>query len=84
MRDLSADARLLSRNTATIRERWGLGEAIDGCVRHGLGRRLVRLGFHQDRQCRGLALPLLASRQALPQGLLRLLLQVLRPSALPP
>ncbi|MCP5367866.1 MAG: sugar phosphate isomerase/epimerase [Hyphomicrobiales bacterium] len=37
MRDLSADARLLSLNTATIRERWGLAEAIDGCVRHGIG-----------------------------------------------
>jgi len=37
MRDLSTDASLLSLNTATIRERWGLAEAIDGCVRHGIG-----------------------------------------------
>ena len=37
MRDLSRDTRLLSLNTATIREQWGLGEAIEGCVRHGIG-----------------------------------------------
>jgi sugar phosphate isomerase/epimerase len=26
----------LSLNTATIRERWGLAQAIDGCARHGI------------------------------------------------
>lgn len=37
MRDLSADARLLSLNTITVRERWGLVDCIEGCIRHGIG-----------------------------------------------
>ena len=37
MRDLSADASLLSLNTITVREQWSLSECIDGCVRHGIG-----------------------------------------------
>ncbi|MDH3738712.1 MAG: sugar phosphate isomerase/epimerase [Alphaproteobacteria bacterium] len=37
MRDLSADASLLSLNTITVREQWSLAECIDGCVRHGIG-----------------------------------------------
>ncbi|WP_116082844.1 sugar phosphate isomerase/epimerase [Tropicimonas sp. IMCC34011] len=27
----------LSLNTATVREQWGLAEAIEGCARHGIG-----------------------------------------------
>jgi len=30
------DAARLSLNTATIREKWGLAQAIDGCARHGI------------------------------------------------
>ena len=30
------DPELLSLNTATIRERWGLGDIIAGCARHGI------------------------------------------------
>ena len=37
LRDLSNDRTLLSLNTATVRERWGLREAIEGCARHGIG-----------------------------------------------
>ncbi|MCZ6589156.1 MAG: TIM barrel protein, partial [Alphaproteobacteria bacterium] len=37
MRDLSADAALLSLNTITVREQWSLAECIEGCVRHGIG-----------------------------------------------
>jgi sugar phosphate isomerase/epimerase len=36
MRDLSPDLALLSLNAATVRERWGLAEVIDGCARHGI------------------------------------------------
>jgi sugar phosphate isomerase/epimerase len=32
----SPDAARLSLNTATIREKWGLAQAIDGCARHGI------------------------------------------------
>lgn len=31
------DSRRLSLNTATVRERWNLAQAIDGCARHGIG-----------------------------------------------
>ena len=31
------DPRRLSLNTATIREKWGLAQAIEGCARHGVG-----------------------------------------------
>ncbi len=37
LRDLSSDRTLLSLNTATVRERWGLREAVEGCARHGIG-----------------------------------------------
>ena len=37
MRDLSNDARLMSLNTATVREQCTLRQAIEGCVRHGIG-----------------------------------------------
>ncbi len=37
MRDFSADARLMSLNTATVREQWSLRQCIEGCVRHGIG-----------------------------------------------
>ena len=37
MRDLSADAALLSLNTITVREQWSLAECIEGCVRHSIG-----------------------------------------------
>jgi sugar phosphate isomerase/epimerase len=30
------DAARLSLNTATVREKWGLAQAIDGCARHGI------------------------------------------------
>ena len=30
------DSGLLSLNTATVREKWGLREAIEGCARHGI------------------------------------------------
>jgi sugar phosphate isomerase/epimerase len=30
------DPALLSLNTATIREKWGLAQAIEGCARHGI------------------------------------------------
>ncbi|MHA3976882.1 sugar phosphate isomerase/epimerase family protein [Halovulum sp. GXIMD14794] len=30
-------AERLSLNTATVKEKWGLAQAIDGCQRHGLG-----------------------------------------------
>jgi len=32
----SPDPARLSLNTATIREQWGLAQAIDGCARHGI------------------------------------------------
>ena len=32
----SPDARLLSLNTATVRERWNLAQMIEGCARHGI------------------------------------------------
>jgi sugar phosphate isomerase/epimerase len=35
MRDLSAGLEQLSLNWATVRERWDLGQAIEGCVRYG-------------------------------------------------
>lgn len=37
MRDLSNELRWLSLNTATVRERWGLEQTIEGCARHGFG-----------------------------------------------
>ncbi len=37
MRDLSADARLMSLNTITVRDQWNLRQCIEGCVRHGIG-----------------------------------------------
>jgi len=37
MRDLSNDRALLSINAATVRQRWGLGEIIDGCARRQIG-----------------------------------------------
>lgn len=37
MRDLSTDTRLLSLNTATVKQQWDLKQIIDGCVRHGIG-----------------------------------------------
>jgi sugar phosphate isomerase/epimerase len=36
MRDLSGGLAHLSLNTATVREQWGLAEAIEGCARHGI------------------------------------------------
>ena len=30
------DPGLLSLNTATVREKWGLRQAIEGCARHGI------------------------------------------------
>jgi len=36
MRDLSGGLEWLSLNTATVREQWGLAEAIEGCARHGI------------------------------------------------
>jgi len=36
MRDLSGGLARLSLNTATVREQWGLAEAIEGCARHGI------------------------------------------------
>jgi sugar phosphate isomerase/epimerase len=36
MRDLSGDLRFLSLNWATVRERWDLRQAIEGCARHGI------------------------------------------------
>jgi sugar phosphate isomerase/epimerase len=36
MRDLSRDLRHLSLNGATVRERWDLGQIIEGCARHGI------------------------------------------------
>ena len=36
MRDLAAQPELLSLNTATVRERWGLLEIVEGCARHGI------------------------------------------------
>ncbi len=35
MRDLSGGLEHLSLNWATVRERWDLGQAIEGCARHG-------------------------------------------------
>jgi sugar phosphate isomerase/epimerase len=35
MRDLSGGLDHLSLNWATVREKWDLGQAIDGCLRHG-------------------------------------------------
>ena len=32
----SATIGLLSLNTVTVKERWGLAECIEGCVRHGI------------------------------------------------
>jgi len=37
MRDLSADARLLSLNTATLGPKRSLEDAVEGCLRHGIG-----------------------------------------------
>lgn len=37
MRDLSNDTRLLSLNTATVRQKWNLEQIIDGCERHEIG-----------------------------------------------
>lgn len=37
MRDLSNDTKLLSLNTATVRQRWDLKQIIDGCIRHDIG-----------------------------------------------
>jgi sugar phosphate isomerase/epimerase len=37
MRDLSNNTRLLSLNTATVRQQWNLKQSIEGCVRHGIG-----------------------------------------------
>ena len=37
MRDLSGNARLMSLNTATVREQWSLEQCIEGCARHGIG-----------------------------------------------
>ncbi|MGE0717132.1 MAG: sugar phosphate isomerase/epimerase family protein [Alphaproteobacteria bacterium] len=34
---MALPSRLLSLNTATVRERWNLAQAIEGCARHGLG-----------------------------------------------
>ena len=31
------DPQKLSLNTATVREKWGLAQAIEGCARHGIG-----------------------------------------------
>lgn len=36
MRTLTRDLKWLSLNTATVREQWGLGEAIEACARHGI------------------------------------------------
>ncbi len=36
MRDLSQDTSSYSLNTATVKMRWGLREAIEGCRRHGV------------------------------------------------
>jgi sugar phosphate isomerase/epimerase len=37
MRDLSGDARLLSLNTATLGPGRSLDDAVEGCLRHGIG-----------------------------------------------
>ena len=37
MRDLCADARLLSLNTATLGPQRSLADAVEGCLRHGIG-----------------------------------------------
>jgi sugar phosphate isomerase/epimerase len=36
MRDLAGDLRFLSLNWATVREKWDLGQAMEGCARHGI------------------------------------------------
>ena len=36
MRELAGDLRWLSLNWATVREQWNLGQAIEGCARHGI------------------------------------------------
>jgi len=36
IRPASPDPAKLSLNTATIREKWGLAQAIEGCARHGI------------------------------------------------
>jgi sugar phosphate isomerase/epimerase len=36
MRDLSTSLALLSLNSATVREQWGLAQVIEGCARHGI------------------------------------------------
>jgi sugar phosphate isomerase/epimerase len=36
MRDLCRDLSRLSLNGATVRERWDLGQIIEGCARHGI------------------------------------------------
>lgn len=47
------DARALSLNTATVRLRWNLAQAIDGCARHGVRGlspwrdKLAELGTHE-------------------------------------
>lgn len=37
MRDLSVDARLMSLNTATLGPKRSLKDAVEGCLRHGIG-----------------------------------------------
>ncbi len=37
MRDLSADAKLMSLNTATLGPKRSLEDAVEGCLRHGIG-----------------------------------------------
>ncbi len=37
MRDLSSDSGLLSLNGATVRQKWGLKEIIEGCAKRGFG-----------------------------------------------
>ncbi len=34
---MALDSSRLSLNTATVRERWNLAQAIEGCARHGIG-----------------------------------------------
>ncbi|BBK44197.1 xylose isomerase [Allostella vacuolata] len=34
---MALESRQLSLNTATVRERWNLAQAIEGCARHGIG-----------------------------------------------
>lgn len=39
------DPAKLSLNTATIREKWGLAQAIEGCARHGIRGMVERAGY---------------------------------------